>query len=163
MSSPTSTLTFWVHLGEHKSSPSKRAKTVMKELLEALEDSSQPLIVFLWLRALIQGAGKSIFTSSHKLRSYTQFPITIEEKILSHLLDRSGVHNDCNGDDPQVIQGSFSSPCPSLSNSLSDFGQVSLLHLSVLYHRHIFKCEIACGFLVTEPGMEHRWLQSCRS
>lgn len=49
--SPTSTLALWVHLGEHKSSQSKRAKRLMEELLEALEDSSQPLIVLLWLRA----------------------------------------------------------------------------------------------------------------
>lgn len=31
---------------------------------------------------------------------------------------------------------------------ISDFGQVSLLHLPALYHRLIFKCEIAGGFLI---------------
>lgn len=45
--SPTSTLTLGVHLGKHRSRQRKRTETVLGELLEALKDSSQTLIICL--------------------------------------------------------------------------------------------------------------------
>lgn len=36
----------------------------------------------------------------------------IKEKVFFPLLDRSSVHNDCDGDYAQVIQGSSSLPLP---------------------------------------------------
>lgn len=37
-------------------------------------------------------------------------------------------------------------PYPAPSNYFSDSGQVSFLHLPVLYHKHIFNYKIAGGF-----------------
>lgn len=47
---------------------------------------------------------------------------------------------------PRLFKDVSLTPWPPLSNYFSDLGQVSFLHLPVLYHRHIFNYEIAGGF-----------------